>query len=160
MKFDQIFRRFLDHAKDLKTVSVASCSDDKIPNSASKMLVEIALPNLIFFLDYKHTQTYANVMQNPVLSISFMDDAHFSGYRLTGKAEVLEGGAEYEEIKKKWQKRLIGYEADRIVQRVRGEYSSRDAENTLPENFIIVKVTGSSAAMIRPDRVFRASEDN
>ena len=156
MDFNQIFKRFVESSKDLKTVSVASCDGRKVPNSASKMLVEIAPPNCVYFLDYRITQTYLNVRENPQVSVSFMDDARFVGYRLTGACEVLEAGQEFDEIRRKWDRRLISYEADRILKRVTGEYSAREAENVLPRDFVIMKLTAAEAAMIRPDRVLRA----
>ena len=156
MKFDQIFKRFVEHGAKLKTISVASCDLEGVPNSASKMLIAIEPPNAVYFLDYKSTRTYSNSVANPRLSVSFMDDMHFLGYRLTGKGVVLESGEDYKKARQKWEKRLIRYEADRILQRVRGEYSARDAENVLPKDFVIIKLAAEEAAMIRPDRVFRA----
>src|SRR3989338_8118404 len=118
--FKNIFDRFLEHKKNLKIISVASADSKCRPNSAHKMLVDVIAPNEILFLDYKFTQTFSNINQNPQLSISFMDDAAFTGYRLTG------------------------------------HYSTREAENNLPKNFVIVKFIAEEASMIKPDRVFRA----
>ncbi len=156
MDFKKIFRRFIEHKKNLKVISVASCSETCRPNSAPKMLVDIVEPNQVFFLDYKFTQTYSNSLKNPQLSLSFMDDDVFEGYRLTGTCEVLESGKEYEAAKKSWEKRLISYEADRIIKRVRGDYSAREDESTLPKDFVVMKVTAEEASIVKPDRVLRA----
>ncbi len=156
MNFKQIFENFVDHQKDLKVISVASCDLAGKPNSAAKLLVGVLAPNRVYFLDYTHTQTYTNVTANPRLSISFMDDAAFTGYRMTGAAESLTSGSEYEEACKSWEKRLIAYEADRIVRRLMGQYSTKESENTLPKDFVIIKFTALEAAVIKPDRVLRA----
>ncbi len=157
MNFKQIFSNFADHQKELKVVSVASCDLNGKPNSAAKLLVEVAEPNRVFFLDYNHTQTYSNIKKNPQLSISFMDDAAFTGYRMTGFGEIIDSGKEYDAARKSWEKRLIGYEADRMVQRITGRYSTKESENTLPKDFVIVKFTAKEAAVIKPDRVLRAT---
>ncbi|HTL47394.1 MAG TPA: pyridoxamine 5'-phosphate oxidase family protein [Verrucomicrobiae bacterium] len=157
LDFNQIFKRFVEHTKDLKTLSVATCDAGKVPNSASKMLVDIAQPNHVYFLDYRITQTYRNLTENPKVSVSFMDDAHFIGYRLTGGCDILEKGEEFDAVRQKWERRLISYEADRILKRVMGEYSARDAENVMPKDFVIMKITATEAAIIRPDRVLRGS---
>ena len=157
MNFQEIFNSFLEHEKELKVVSVASCDKSSKPNSAHKMLVDVHEPNVILFLDYNHTQTYGNMQANPQLSVSFMDDAGFAGYRLTGTAEVLKSGSkEFEEARKSWNKKLISYEADRIIRRVQGQYSTRNAENKLPPDFVIVKFIAKEASTIMPDRVLRA----
>ncbi len=154
--FKELFANFLDQQKQLKIIQVASCDLQKKPNSAAKMLVSVEEPNQVYFLDFPHNQTYENIKVNPQLSISFMDDAAFTGYRLTGTAEILEKGSEFEVAKRRWSKRLIAYEADRIVKRITGQYSTTESESKLPEDFIIVKFVASEGAVIKPGRVFRA----
>ena len=154
--FKKAFDAFLKHKKKLKVISIASCDEKGRPNSAPKMLVDVVEPNVVYFLDYKFTQTYSNMQVNPRLSISFMDDDAFTGYRLTGSSELLESGKEYEAAGKSWGKRLISYEADRIIKRVTGCYSTKEAENTLPKNFVMVKLTAAEASIVKSDRVLRA----
>lgn len=157
MKFKEIFDIFLDRKNFLKVIHVASCSRSWKPNSAAKMIVDILPPNIVLFLDHKFTQTYSNLRQIPQLSLSFMDDVEFRGYRLTGICTVIDSGEDFENARKRWGKRLLSYEADRISQRVKGLPSSREAENSLPEDFVIVKFTALEAAVIKPDRSLRAS---
>ena len=157
MDFKQIFECFIDQKKELKVINIASCDLHGKPNSAAKMLVDVVAPNRIYYLDYNHTQTFANLQANPQLSVSFMDDAAFTGYRLTGSAETVEAGSpEYEAAKKSWDRRLITYEADRILARVTGKYSTKESEIKLPPDFVIIKFTAKEAAVIKPDRVLRA----
>lgn len=156
MNFKEIFQHFIEQKRNLKVVSVASCDLHCKPNSAPKMLVDIVEPNVVLFLDYKFTVTYSNLQSNPQLSLSFMDDASFTGYRMTGIGQVLESGEEFESAKSCWDKRVIGYETDRIIQRVRGGYSTKTSESHLPKDFVIIKFTSKEASVVKPDRVFRA----
>ena len=156
MYYKEIFQHFMEENQNLKVISVASCDLQGKPNSASKMLVNIAEPNLAFFLDYQFTQTYSNLQINPQLSLSFMNDTNFTGYRMTGIGHVLESGEEFEAAKRCWDKRVIAYESDRIIQRIRGGYSTKNSESSLPKNFVIIKFTSKEAAVVKPDRVFRA----
>lgn len=157
MKFDEIFDHFIEFSRGLKVISVASCDALMQPNSAPKMLVNIAIPNRIYYLDYKFTKTFHNVMQNSKLSVSIMDDTEFVGYRLNGVAEMLHPGTELEEAQQQWEKRLIQYEADRIIKRVTGQYSTKEAENALPRDFAIFRFTADEASVVKPDRVLRAT---
>ena len=159
MDFKTTFQTFYTHQKDLKVISVASCDEKCKPNSASKMLISVVSPNHVYFLDYRFTQSYANIQKNNQLSISFMDDDDFTGYRLTGVAEVIKSGKEFESVKASWEKRLIHYEADRILKRITGKFSTREAENSMPKDFVIVKLTAKEASVIKPDRVFRAHHE-
>ncbi len=156
MNFQEIFHAFIENKNRLKTLSIASCDLHGKPNSASKMLVDVHEPNKIFYLDYKFTKSYANLHENPQLSISFMDDANFTGYRLNGRGKELHGGVHYKEARKQWDKRLIRYEADRMLKRITGHHSAREAENALPEDFVIVLFAATEASVVKPDRVLRA----
>lgn len=156
MDFKQIFECFIDQKKNLKVIHVASCDSHGKPNSAAKMLIDVVEPNKIYYLDYNHTQTFANMQDNPQISISFMDDAAFTGYRVTGTAETLPPGAEYEAARRGWEKKLISYEADRILARITGRYSTKESEMKLPPDFVIMKFTAKEAAVIKPDRSLRA----
>ena len=157
MNFQQIFQVFSTSKNHLKIVSIASCDVSGKPNSASKMLVDVQLPNKVFYLDYKFTHTYANVIENPLLSLSFMDDANFTGYRLNGRGKVLHSGVDFQSAKRVWEKRLIRYEADRMLKRITGQHSAREAENTLPDDFVIVRFEAEEGAVIKPDRILRAT---
>lgn len=156
MNFDEIFKAFLISKNQLKIISAASCDQNR-PNSASKMLVDVTAPNKVYYIDYKFTQTYANVQKNHNLSLSFMDDVNFTGYRLNGKGKILHRGVEFNKVKKQWEKRLIRYEADRMLRRITGHHSAREAENALPHDFVIVVFTAEEGSVIKPDRIFRAA---
>jgi general stress protein 26 len=156
LKFKEIFEEFFEYKKRLKVIYVASCDSGCTPNSAPKMLVDVLEPNGLYFLDYKYTQTYANILKNQKLSVAFMDDDTFTGYRLTGEALILSAGDEFEKVKHSWEKRLISYEADRILKRLTGYYSTKEGENVLPRNFVIVKLVATEGSTVKPDRVLRA----
>ena len=158
MKFKEIFSQFLKNKDKLKIINVASADKHAKPNSAPKMLMDILGPNRIYFLDYKFTQTHSNILKNPQLSLSFMDDENFAGYRLNGKAQILETGKEYEKVEKEWEKRVVRYQADRIIKRMHGHETAREAEGELPKNFVVVKFTASEGSVVKPDRVLRAKE--
>lgn len=158
MDFDAIFNAFLDNKDQMKVISVASCAKGGKPNSAPKMLIDIERPNQVYFLDYNHTRSYANLQENPELSVSFMNDAAFTGYRLNGTAQILAAGAKFEEAKKRWEKRLIAYETDRMIQRIRGLYSTKESENSMPKDFVIIKITATEGSVVKPDRIFRAAQ--
>jgi general stress protein 26 len=156
MKFKEIFEQFLQHSARLKVVFVGSCDPKGKPNVAPKMLVCVSKPNKVFFIDYKFTRTYSNVLKNKPLSLAFMDDKHFTGWRLNGAGEVVHSKKELEKLRSIWNKKVISYEAERLIHRVQGQFSTRESEALLPEDFVVVKFTASEASIVKPDRVLRA----
>jgi len=156
MKFKEIFEAFLDNKPFLKVLSVASVGKDNEPNCAPKMIIDVISPNRIYLIEYKFTRTYGNIAINKKLSVSFMDDVNFRGYRLNGSCEIIEAGKEYDSVKAEWDKRLIKYEAERILKRTTGLHSARDAENVLPRDFVIIRFEAREGSFVEPDRVIRA----
>jgi len=55
MNFKEIMRRFESHKTALKVISVASCGIDGKPNNAPKMLIDVILPDSVFFIDYHYS---------------------------------------------------------------------------------------------------------
>lgn len=158
--FAEVFAHFSALKGHLKVIHVASASPDSVPNSAPKMLIETTEPNIVYYLDYKQTQTHKNLMQNKKLSISIMDEPKFVGYRLNGSGEMLEDQEEINRITTIWENRLIKYEAERMVERIKGNYSTREAENLLPKEFEIIKFKATEGAFVKPDRILRFQSES
>ena len=156
MKFKEIFERFLEHQAHLKVIFVASADKNGQPNCAPKMLIEVVRPNKIFYLDYKSLRTHENILQNPRASLSIMHDRTFVGFRLNGFCQIVKSGAELKWAKEKWSRRVVAYEASRMVDRMKGIPSSREAEFALPKDFVLVKFIAEEGSMVKPDRVLRA----
>jgi len=156
MKFSKLFTNFWQHRDHAKVIFVGSCGSNRKPNVAPKMLVDIVKPNKVFYIDYAFTQSYTNLLQNKHMSLAIMDDRAFRGLRFNGQAKILKKGREFKAVQKKWDQKICHYEAMRMVDRIRGQRSARRAENSLPEDFVIVKFTVREASEVHPDRIIRA----
>ena len=154
--FSEIFKHFLEYKDILKVITVASCDLSGNPNSAPKLLVDVVLPNHVYFLDYRYNKTYKNLEVNDRLSLSFMDERAFQGYRLTGLCRPLTDAKELGKARAIWEKRVERYVVDRIVERIKGHYSARTAEGDLPQDFVIMDFCATEAAVVKPDRVLLA----
>lgn len=156
MEFGEIFQLFLDHQNSLEAVFVASSDENGLPNCAPKLLIAVAKPNIVYYVDYTFSRTFANVDQNWQSSLAFMDDKKFIGLRLSGFSQVIDSGREYILVNDKWAKKVTAYQAERIIERVKGIHSDLPHELVIPKNFVIVKFIAEEAAIVRPDRVLRA----
>lgn len=157
MGFREIFRQFLEHRQRLKAVFVASSDAAARPNCTPKLLVDIIKPNKVFYIDIKSSQSYRNVQQNWQTSLSFMDEKTFTGFKLIGRAQVLDaGGPEFISVKEEWYKRATAYEAERMVERIKGVFSGYVREITIPEDFVIMKFFAESASIAKPGRILAA----
>ena len=155
MNVEDVFKNFISHEREIKVIYVASVGVRARVNCAPKLIAGFREPLTIYMLDYPYTMTHANITEHPQVSVSFMSDEIFTGYRLNGVCEILREGEEFEKARELWMKRLIAYEADRIYQRIKGLSSTREAENKVPEEFVILKFRAQSGSVVKPDRVCR-----
>ena len=102
MEFSEIFQQFLDRRNSLKIIFVASSGDFGRPNCAPKMLVDIVKPNKVYYVDFRFSSTFANIHRNWQSSLSFMDDEHFTGFRLNGFSQIIDSGRDYQLIRERW----------------------------------------------------------
>ena len=156
MEFAEIFRQFLEYHDRLKVVFVGSSDENGQPNCVPKMLIDIVKPNKVFYIDFKFSRTYANVNQNWQSSLAFMDDKTFIGFKLTGFSQVIDSGREFMLVKEKWTQKVISYEADRMIERIKGIFSGQPPAISLPDDYAIIKFIAEEAAIVKPDRVLKA----
>ncbi len=159
MKFDKIFHQFLEHQNQLKVIFVGSSDENGQPNCVPKMLINIAKPNKVFYADFKSSRTFTNIHQNWQSSLAFMDDKTFTGFRLTGFSQIIDSGREYMLVKEKWTQKVVAYEAERMIERIKGIFSGRPAAIALPEDFVIIKFIAEEASIVKPDRILRATRN-
>ena len=156
MEFGEIFQQFLEFRSHAKVIFVGSSDEIGQPNCAPKMLIDIAKPNKVFYVDFKASRTTLNIQQNWQSSIAVMEDKTFTGYRLNGFSQVIDSGHEFLLVKEKWTQKVIAYEAERMIERIKGVFSPRPPVIALPEDFIIIKFIAEDASIVKPDSILRA----
>src|SRR3989338_4049286 len=139
MVLKKIFRQFLEYRAQLKTIYVASSDEEGKPNCAPRMLIDIVKPNYVYYIDFKSSQTYANLQQNGWASLAFMDEGSFAGFKLNGFSQVIHSGQEFELVEKKLTKIIDSYQVERMIERIKGILSNQPREIVLPRDYVIVK---------------------
>ena len=156
MEFTEIFEQFLEYHDRLKVIFIGSSDENGQPNCVPKMLIDIAKPNKVFYIDTITSRTYRNIQQNWQSAIAFIYSKTFTGFRLTGFSQVIDSGHEFMMMKKKWTNKAIGYEAERMIERIKGVFSGRPPEVSLPDDYVIMKFIAEEAAIVKPDRILKA----
>lgn len=156
MDFREIFQKFYEQRETLKVVFVGTSDENGRPNCSPKLVIDIAKSGKVYYIDFKTSQSYENVLQNWQSSVAFMNDRSFEGFRLSGFSQILEGGRDFEIVRERWAAKAVAYQAERMIERIKGIFSSRPAEIDMPEDFVIVKFTAEEASIVKPDRVFTA----
>jgi general stress protein 26 len=155
MEFRDIFQQFSDRLHSLKVVFVSSSDENDQPNCSPKLLAHIIKPNKIFYIDFKTSKTCDNIGKNWKSSLAIMDDKTFTGFRLNGFSQSVDSGREFLLVREMWSHKANAYEAERMIERIKGIVSNGPREIELPKDFVIVKFTAEEAAIVKPDRVLK-----
>lgn len=136
---ENLLKKFLPFISPGKFVNVATCNQERMPNVAPKLVAKLD-KNVIYIVDYVMGATYANLKENPRVSLSFVDDRTLTGYQLNGSGKVVDSGEEIEMFYEEFQQIKTNFTVERILYHVRRGEKSLDAHVEMPEKFVILKV--------------------
>ncbi|MGE5280561.1 MAG: pyridoxamine 5'-phosphate oxidase family protein [Deltaproteobacteria bacterium] len=120
-------------------VNVATCSQERMPNTAPKIIAKVD-KNVIYLVDHVIGTTYANLKENPRVSLGLVDEKNLTGYQLNGTATVMERGRDFEVLAEEFQKIKTDFTVQRILYNVRSGRQAPPVELALPERFAIIKI--------------------
>jgi len=135
----KLLDKFLPFLSRGKFVNVATCSLERMPNVAPKLVIKTE-ENTIYLVDYVLGRTYTNLRENPRVSLSLVNDKMFTGYQLNGTGEILEKGPEVKKFIEEFQNLKTELTVERILLNVRTGEKGMAAELALPERFAILKI--------------------
>ncbi len=136
---DSLLVGFLPFLAKGKFVNVATCSDERMPNVAPKLIAKTE-KNIIYLIDYVIGKTYSNLKENPRVSLSFINDRTLTGYQMNGSVDILEFGEEFERFIEEFQKIKTDFTVERILLNVRTGEKAIPLDLSLPDQFAILKV--------------------
>jgi predicted pyridoxine 5'-phosphate oxidase superfamily flavin-nucleotide-binding protein len=77
---------------------IATVCPDGTPNLSPKGTTAVWDEDHLVFIDVHSPNTVENLKRNPAIEINVVDSTLRKGYRFKGKAEVLDGGSQFEAI--------------------------------------------------------------
>ncbi len=136
---ERILKNLLTFLSKGKFVNVATCSLERMPNVAPKLVAKVE-KNIIYLVDYVMGRSYSNLKENPRVSLSFIDNRRLTGYQLNGSVDILEKGEEFQKLAEEFQEIKTNLTVERILLNMRTGKKEEPIEFFLPEKFLILKV--------------------
>ena len=121
-------------------VLVSTISADGYPHNSCKGIIQINQLGKIYLLDLYKAKTYANLSNNPNISITAINEHKFKGYCLIGKARIAAAEEFDPSLIKAWEDRITSRITQRVLKNIAGEKGHpRHPESLLPEpKYVIV----------------------
>lgn len=102
-------------------VIVSTITKEGSPHSACKGIVEINRNGKIYLLDLYKGSTYNNLIYNPNISITAIDEHKFKGYCLIGKARIVGFDELGPHVIKGWEAKIISRITQRVLKNIAGD---------------------------------------
>lgn len=143
----KITGNMLELLKKREFVSIATADRNGQPNSVPRFFLS-AQGNLLYLVDHVMGQTVLNIKENPLVSVSFMDQDALEGYRLNGTATLIERGKSYDALMKEWDKKIVKLSAARVIEAVRSGKKCQHYEVEISEKLTLLKIKVNNVVKI------------
>jgi len=122
---------------------VSTVDENGFPHTACKGIVKIFSEGKVYLLDVYLKNTYANLKRNPNVGITAVDEHHFKGYCLQGKAKIHQAEKISAELLRDWEAKVASRITQRLLKNIRdqkGHPAHPEAKLPKPEYMIEVDV--------------------
>ena len=133
----------IDFLRTQGFVVVSSIDKKGFPHSSCKDIVKINPSGEIYLMDVYHGVTSKNIVNNPHVSISAVDEHKFIGYCLKGKARMIKDKMISQEIIKAWEDNITSRLAKRLLKNLvqdKGQGHHPEASLPHPKYLIVLEV--------------------
>jgi len=86
---------------------VATASPDGVPNATPKGTVRVIDDEHLVFADLFSRKTRENLLKNPKVAVTVIDEKTFKGYQIKGTAELLTAGELFDQMAEELKKAPI-----------------------------------------------------
>jgi uncharacterized pyridoxamine 5'-phosphate oxidase family protein len=108
---------------------------------AAKGIAGIEKQGKVYLIDLYKAQTFNNLLRNPNISITAVDEHLFVGYTLKGKAKIVERESIKNHIIDKWEERVIQRISKRLIRNLKNERKSfHHPETRFPRPQYLIEV--------------------
>jgi len=133
----------------ITTVDTKGC-----PHNSCKGIVNIEGSDKVYLLDLYKGKTYHNLMENPHISITAIDEHKFMGYSLRGTAKIVKREKLKSHIIRSWEDRLKKRISQRLLKNIRGEKGHpRHPEVLLPKPEYLIEVEVKDIVDLTPHHI-------
>ncbi|MDP1853205.1 MAG: pyridoxamine 5'-phosphate oxidase family protein [Candidatus Omnitrophota bacterium] len=123
-------------------------------HNACKGLVSIDSSGRVYLLDLYHGKTYANLKNNPCMSLTGVDEHRFRGYCLKGRARILNTEELSGKVIAAWEEKLISRITQRVIDSIQGRKGhGRHPEVLLPNPKYLIAMDVDEVVDLTPAHI-------
>ena len=137
-------------------VIVSTIDAKGLIHCSAKGISGIEKEGKIYVIDLYRTHTFNNLKANPIVSITAVDEEHFTGYTLKGKARIVEKENLEEKVIKEWEERVVQRISQRLIKNIQEEKkTSHHPEAKLPPVQYLIEIEVEDIVDLTPGHIKR-----
>jgi uncharacterized pyridoxamine 5'-phosphate oxidase family protein len=122
-------------------VIVATLDDMGRIHCSAKGIVGLEAEGRIYLIDLYKARTYKNLANNPIVSLTFVNEHQFAGYTLQGKAKIVEREDIADHIIEEWEEKVIQRISQRLIKNLQeGKQVAAHPEAAFPHPKYLIEV--------------------
>ncbi len=107
-------------------VIVSSLDAKSNIHCAAKGIAGIEEEGRVYLIDLYKARTYKNLSNNPIVSLTFINEHSFAGYTLQGRAKIVEKDNISDHIMGEWEDKVIKRISDRVIKNLQEGKKGQD----------------------------------
>ncbi|MFH1459012.1 MAG: pyridoxamine 5'-phosphate oxidase family protein [Candidatus Omnitrophota bacterium] len=150
-KLSQAHQAFFKKQNDVIVCSLTSNSEI---HCSVKNIIHIDAQGAIYLVDLYQIRTFANLKENPTVSITAIDEHLFIGYTIQGQAEIIEKNNIPDEILDKWEEKVTQKISKRFVHNLQNaKQAMHHPESAFPQPKCIIKINVDNIIDLTPEHL-------
>ncbi len=150
----EIPENIVNFFKEQGFVLVSTLDMENTIHSSAKGIVGISGKGRVCIVDIYMGKTRANLNNNPVITITAVDEHKFIGYALKGKAVIVNKEDIKAHVSKNWEKKVMDRILKRVVTNVKKQKSSLiHPEARFPNPEYLIELTVDEIVDLTPEEL-------
>jgi uncharacterized pyridoxamine 5'-phosphate oxidase family protein len=137
----EISENIIEFFKRQAFVVVSTIDSQGFIYSSAKGIAAIEPSGKVHLIDLYMGRTISHLKENPIISITAINEDYFQGYTLRGKARLVDCKKIEQSILHEWEERIISRISARIIKNIKKEKGSYEhPESLFPKPKCLIKV--------------------
>jgi len=147
----KVILKALELIRKVEFVEMATADASGKPNSAPKFFLKTEGLS-VYLIDYSVGRSAENIRVNPRVALSFIMMDTLTGYRLSGRAEIIRSGDVYNKCLDEMREKAIDLTTKRIIEGVREDkpHKYKAYELEMSGRILIYKINVEEGSEISP----------
>ncbi len=148
----KITEKIIELLKRQTFVIVSTLDSQGLIYSSAKGLAAVESKGKINLIDLYMGRTISHLKENPIISITVIDEHDFAGYVLRGKAKLIDCSKIEKHIIDEWEERVMERISKRVIENIKKEKGSHvHPESCFPKPKCLIEVDVEDIIDLAPE---------